>query len=287
LKPQFRPETGTGRRLPGRARRGALLVPAILLAALAAGCETTPPAARAQSCRVTDWYLYGLNDGRLGVLSSERIDLFSDCAAVGASADVAAYERGRAEGLVEYCTAENGYEAGYRGRRNRNVCPLGLATGFLQGYEEGARDRAIFYNFPPGWWYGWDYPYYLYPRYRPHHHDHDHDHDHGDDGGGGDGGGSGGGFLKPIKEPDSGGSGGFLKPKKEPDTDSSDTTSSGTRSSSDRGGSDRGDRSDRGGSFLERVDRDSDRDSSDYDSGDRDSGGGGGGGDSSDHKFFD
>jgi hypothetical protein len=289
----------TCRRPWGRARRIALLTPAILLAALAAGCETTPPAARAQSCRVTDWYLYGLNDGRLGVLASERVDLFSDCAAIGAPADIAAYESGRAEGLVEYCTAESGYEAGYRGRRNRNVCPPGLATGFLQGYEQGARDRSLFYDFPPGWWYGWDYPYYLYPRYRPHHHDHDHDNDH-DDGDDGDNGGDdgGGGFLKPIKKPDSDGSGSFLKPVKTPDSDSSDAATSSTRSGSDRSSGDRSDRSDRGGSFLERVDRDSDRSSRDRDSSDDDhdtdgggvgggGGGGGGGDDSSDQKLFD
>lgn len=117
----------------------ALTLPAFLTAA----CVVVPPAERAASCRATDWYSYGRNDGLLGVPVSERAAHFSDCAGLGYPADRAAYQAGHADGLRDYCTAANGYEEGYSGRRYRNVCPPQLEAAFLQGYAQGRSARPI------------------------------------------------------------------------------------------------------------------------------------------------
>ncbi len=99
------------------------------------------PQERADACAGTDWQRYGANDGKLGVPTSARLDTFEDCAEVGRPADLAAYESGRSQGLVTYCTAENGFRVGYDGRRYNRVCPPGVEADFLQGYKRGPRER--------------------------------------------------------------------------------------------------------------------------------------------------
>ena len=120
-----------------------------LLACLAAGCSTLSVEERTAACASTDWQRYGMNDGRLGVPTSERADQFEDCAGLGHAANLAAYQAGRAEGLLDYCTAENGYQVGYEGRRYRKVCPADLEPDFLQGYERGRKERPA-YAISPG-----------------------------------------------------------------------------------------------------------------------------------------
>ena len=178
-----------------------------------AGCATMSVEQRTAFCSNTDWHRYGLNDGTLGVRSSERADVIADCAEVGHPMDVNAYQAGRAEGLRTYCTVENGYEVGYSGKQYENVCPPGLATDFLQGYAQGRDDRPSyalypgigigigsggvstgvgigigvggFYNdcyyrdpFYCGWRRPWGWqnrgPYYRHPYPKKHHHPHRH-----------------------------------------------------------------------------------------------------------------
>lgn len=115
-----------------------------LLACHAAGCVSLTVTERTAACASTDWQRYGVNDGRLGVPTSDRADQFEDCAALGRPVDLAAYQRGRGDGLTEYCTAENGYEAGYEGRSYENVCPPASEQDFLQGFERGRKDRPAY-----------------------------------------------------------------------------------------------------------------------------------------------
>jgi len=121
----------------------------------AAACTTMTVEQRISACEATDWSTYGQNDGRLGVQSADRTDKFADCAALGHPADVAAYQAGRTVGLEAYCTVENGYDVGYAGRRYRKVCPPELETGFLQGYDQGRKERPI--NIYPSFGIGFGY----------------------------------------------------------------------------------------------------------------------------------
>jgi hypothetical protein len=143
----------------------------LLLATLgAAACTTLTAEQRIAACRATDWASYGRNDGVLGVATSGREEKFADCAALGYPADIAAYQAGRAEGLGSYCTVENGYEVGYAGRRYRKVCPPELEPGFLQGYQQGRKERPASYY--PYYGFGFGYSRYSYFGYRFGYHGH-------------------------------------------------------------------------------------------------------------------
>jgi hypothetical protein len=115
----------------------------VLSALLATACTKPPPAERAAACQATNWQDYGYNDGLLGVPAADRTKQFADCAELGHPADTAAYDTARAEGLVQYCTVENGYQFGYSGRRYQGVCPTHLAQGFVQGFERGRKERPV------------------------------------------------------------------------------------------------------------------------------------------------
>lgn len=117
-------------------------------AGVVAACATLDPEERARACAATDWERYGLNDGKLGVTTSSRADAFEECADVGQPVDLAAYQRGRTDGLVEYCTTENGYRVGYEGRKYTKVCPPTLEPDFLQGYDLGRKERPAVSLFP-------------------------------------------------------------------------------------------------------------------------------------------
>lgn len=116
------------------------LVFCLMTAALGA-CATLSPEQRLAECQATNWQNFGVNDGRLGVPAGDRSETFADCAELGHSVDVAAYQAGRAEGLQVYCTVENGYQVGYEGRRYDNVCSPTSEPDFLQGYERGRKER--------------------------------------------------------------------------------------------------------------------------------------------------
>ncbi len=139
----------------------------LLLALLgAAACTTLTVAQRTAACQATDWANYGQNDGTLGLASGERTRKFADCAELGHPVDMVAYQAGRVEGLGSYCTVENGYEVGYAGRRYHKVCPAEQEPAFLQGYEQGRKERPA--NCFPyyGFGFGIGYPHYPYFGYR-------------------------------------------------------------------------------------------------------------------------
>lgn len=130
----------SGSTVPG-VLRSALHVVIVLVAFSAAGCSTQSVSERSAACATTDWYAYGVTDGRLGVPAGDRKDYFQDCLETGATIDVAAYTQGRAEGLLEYCTADRGYEVGRTGGRYHDVCQGQAEIAFLQGYERGREER--------------------------------------------------------------------------------------------------------------------------------------------------
>jgi len=129
---------------------------AALTLATVSACTTIPPEERAAACRSTDWQRYGVNDGLLGVPEDARTSRFADCADLGAPVDLAAYRAGRTEGLLSYCTAENGYRVAYEGRRYRGACPPALEPDFRQGYALGRRERPGGY-FAPTFGFGFGF----------------------------------------------------------------------------------------------------------------------------------
>ncbi len=99
---------------PGRLWAG----PAAVLALTLAGCA---PVGKAE-CRAGDWARTGYEDGRDG-RAPERFALYAQaCAGTGQTADAAAYEAGREQGLQLYCTPQNAHALGKAGRALRPVC---------------------------------------------------------------------------------------------------------------------------------------------------------------------
>jgi len=88
-------------------------------------------------CRVADWEIIGLEDGSKGRNTSHIGKHRKACADYDIAPDLAAYSRGHAFGLRQFCTEQNGYDEGVRGHANANVCPVQLARGFNRGYQRG------------------------------------------------------------------------------------------------------------------------------------------------------
>jgi len=109
------------------------LILGVSLSLLAGGCATLDKS----ECREADWAIIGLEDGARGRPVSYIGNHRKACAEYGVKPDMALYKRGHADGLKQFCTADNGYSLGRAGRTYNNVCPPDLNGQFLAGYETG------------------------------------------------------------------------------------------------------------------------------------------------------
>ena len=92
------------------------VVPATLLIG---GCAS--PTLNKVECQIADWHAIGYADGAVGH-GAERIARHRKaCSKHDAPMDLSAYNRGRTEGLSEYCTVFKGLELG-RNNRNCGIC---------------------------------------------------------------------------------------------------------------------------------------------------------------------
>ena len=107
---------------------------AVLAAALVLGsCATL----NESECRSADWYQLGARDGTDGAARSRIEDHRKACAEFGLAADDAAWSKGYEDGLLDYCTAANGYRVGRRGGYYGRVCPAQDERAFLDAYDLG------------------------------------------------------------------------------------------------------------------------------------------------------
>lgn len=93
------------------------------------------------SCRAENWGAIGFNDGKNGRLESYINQHREACADYGITPDVTTWLKTRVEGLKHYCTPENAYSVGRRGRDLSPVCEtnesnLRLANFYGQRYYE-------------------------------------------------------------------------------------------------------------------------------------------------------
>ena len=101
--------------------------------ALASGC-----AGLSQSeCLAGDWYGVGFADGARGVQRSQLLKHQKACGRHGVVPDSVVYEEGWAEGVLQFCTPENGFEQGREGSAWRNVCPEAVVQPFRLAWEDG------------------------------------------------------------------------------------------------------------------------------------------------------
>jgi hypothetical protein len=111
------------------------LLAGLALACLGLGsCTTT---LSKNECMAMDWRTMGYEDGAAGHPAS-RIGVHRRaCGEHGVAPDFDAYQAGRVEGLVEFCTPANAYRVGASGAEYAGVCPLEREGEFLRAFSEG------------------------------------------------------------------------------------------------------------------------------------------------------
>ena len=100
---------------------------------LLSGCATLSK----QECTIGDWQTIGYNDGVAGYHSDRLASHTKACAKAGVAPDYQSWERGRQSGLKQYCTVNNAYNVGRRGRQLNTVCPVANARMLQQANQQG------------------------------------------------------------------------------------------------------------------------------------------------------
>ncbi|MBK6593047.1 MAG: DUF2799 domain-containing protein [Burkholderiales bacterium] len=91
----------------------------IVFALLLSGCESMT----VSECKVADWSRVGAADGAKGESDRRIADYTEDCGKAGIVPNAKAYRRGWDVGIVQFCTAANGWREGVQGHSSKaSVC---------------------------------------------------------------------------------------------------------------------------------------------------------------------
>ncbi|WP_043320730.1 DUF2799 domain-containing protein [Microbulbifer sp. HZ11] len=101
--------------------------------ALTSGCAVISE----NECQAGLWYERGIEDGARGRSQATVYQIAQKCHEYGVRTDTTAWMRGHEEGVEQYCTPENGFVVGRRGRDYEGVCTGPTADLFLANYERG------------------------------------------------------------------------------------------------------------------------------------------------------
>lgn len=107
----------------------------LLVAVSLGGCATMS----GDECVTSDWTAVGYEDGSRGYTSDRFGKHRKACAKHGVTADFQAYQKGREQGLVEFCQPARGFNLGSNGRQYYGVCSVELEADFLDAYRVGQR----------------------------------------------------------------------------------------------------------------------------------------------------
>ncbi|BAP58117.1 hypothetical protein THII_3820 [Thioploca ingrica] len=97
------------------------------------GCATLSK----EECLQGDWKSIGYRDGTHGYNLTQIEQHQKACADYHVVPDLNAYQAGRDEGLLVYCTPSNGFNLGERVEDYNSICPPYLESAFLEQYERG------------------------------------------------------------------------------------------------------------------------------------------------------
>jgi hypothetical protein len=97
------------------------------------GCATLSK----EECLQGDWKSIGYRDGTHGYDLTRFEQHQTACADYHVAPDRNAYQAGRDEGLLVYCTPSNGFNLGERVEDYNSICPPYLESAFLKQYERG------------------------------------------------------------------------------------------------------------------------------------------------------
>lgn len=76
-----------------------------------------------QECQVANWYGIGYKDGVNGEYPDHIMTYSKACLKGNITPNQSEWERGRKDGLKQYCTADHAYQVGLSGKALRYVCP--------------------------------------------------------------------------------------------------------------------------------------------------------------------
>lgn len=93
----------------------------LLVVVALTGCESMS----VSECKVADWYRVGLTDGARGESDRHIADYTEDCGKVGILPDALRYRQGWDTGIVQFCTAANGWREGVLGHGGKSSVCLG------------------------------------------------------------------------------------------------------------------------------------------------------------------
>ena len=111
----------------------------ILLPLVLNGCASLSK----QQCQQGNWEIIGHNDGATGKAYQYLNQHSKACSEFGISPDVAAYQRGRMQGLKNYCIESKGFDIGKNINDFNDVCPIESRSQFIKGYQRGLEQAMI------------------------------------------------------------------------------------------------------------------------------------------------
>jgi hypothetical protein len=97
----------------------------------------------ADECVTSDWSAVGFEDGSRGYTTERFGNHRKACAKHGVTADFQAYQRGRDEGLVEFCQPGRAFSYGVNGGNYNGVCAAELEPEFLEAYHAGRKLHTL------------------------------------------------------------------------------------------------------------------------------------------------
>ncbi len=106
---------------------------AITTVLIVVGCSTMDKG----ECVTANWHQLGIKDGNKGYNKSNISKYASDCGEHGIRPNQAQYLSGWQKGIVTFCTRDNGFYHGIKGRSYENSCPASLKDKFYSAYLTG------------------------------------------------------------------------------------------------------------------------------------------------------
>lgn len=100
------------------------------------GCAAKPTVTENQ-CRAGDWQTIGYRDGAAGVDSARLLKHQEACGEFAIVPNRNLYLAGWQEGLLSYCTADNGFQQGLHGRALNGVCRAELREPYASAHADG------------------------------------------------------------------------------------------------------------------------------------------------------
>ena len=95
-----------------------------------------------EECLDADWGQIGFADGAKGLLADGRLNRHGKaCSKHDIIPNEETYMLGHIEGVLDYCTPEQGLKLGRAGKEYNNVCPSGHAREFVAEYISGLSDE--------------------------------------------------------------------------------------------------------------------------------------------------